>query len=317
MSIVWTKNFGLARAYVFGSLRGDAGGVYNIDMRYAVIDIGSNSVRLMIGDGVRTLSKTLDTTRLSEGLGLTGRLSAEAMERTARAALRFADEARRDGCELFAFATEAVRSAANGGEFVAMCAAGGVDVDVVKGCDEAKLGFFGAYSGGRQAVLDIGGASTELAVGSEAGLEYGKSLHIGSVRIRDLCGEDIGAVKRLVKETVGQYGKTPKFDKLISIGGTGSTLVSIDKKMKVYDAARVHGATLTRERIGRIAAEIHAVPMEDRDKIDGLPPKRKDVIVGAALLMCEVMDYLGKSEITISESDNQEGYLKFKLGQIS
>ena len=66
-----------------------------------------------------------------------------------------------------------------------------------------------------------------------------------------------------------------------------------------------------------IAAEIHAVPMEDRDKIDGLPPKRKDVIVGAALLMCEVMDYLGKSEITVSESDNQEGYLKFKLGQIS
>ena len=278
-------------------------------MKYAVIDIGSNSVRLMLSDGAITLGKRLESTRLSEGLSLSGALSADAIERTARAVANFVSEAKAEKCDVvYAFATEAVRSASNGAEFVARCARDGVKVDVLPGGDEAKLGFWGAYSGGRQAVLDIGGASTELAVGDECGLEYGKSLHIGSVRIRDLS---------LAASTVKQYGAVPTFDKLISIGGTGSTLVSVDKAMKVYDTTRVHGAVLTRARVEEIAMKIHSVPMDEREKIAGLPPKRKDVVVGAALLMCEVMDFLGAKEITVSESDNQEGYLKFKLGQIS
>lgn len=272
----------------------------------------------MLSDGAITLGKRLESTRLSEGLSLSGALSADAIERTARAVANFVSEAKAEKCDVvYAFATEAVRSASNGAEFVARCARDGVEVDVLPGGDEAKLGFWGAYSGGRQAVLDIGGASTELAVGDECGLEYGKSLHIGSVRIRDLCGEDIAAIKALAASTVKQYGAVPTFDKLISIGGTGSTLVSVDKAMKVYDTTRVHGAVLTRARVEEIAMKIHSVPMDEREKIAGLPPKRKDVVVGAALLMCEVMDFLGAKEITVSESDNQEGYLKFKLGQIS
>lgn len=294
------------------------GAVYNIGMKYAVIDIGSNSVRLMLSDGVTTLGKRLESTRLSEGLSLSGALSADAIERTARAVANFASEAKAEKCDVvYAFATEAVRSASNGAAFVARCARDGVEVDVLPGGDEAKLGFWGAYSGGRQAVLDIGGASTELAIGSESGLEYGKSLHIGSVRIRDLCGEDIAAIKALAASTVKQYGAVPTFGKLISIGGTGSTLVSVDKAMKVYDTTRVHGAVLTRARVEEIAMKIHSVPMAEREKIAGLPTGRKDVVVGAALLMCEVMDFLGAAEITVSESDNQEGYLKLKLGQIS
>lgn len=291
--------------------------MYNIGMKYGVIDIGSNSVRLMFSDGERTLGKTLDTTRLSEGLSLTGRLTDAAMERTANAVTTFACKAKAEGCDkVFAFATEAVRSAVNGGDFVALCARGGVDVDVVQGDREAQLGFWGAYSGGTQAVLDIGGASTELAVGDLGGLQYGKSLHIGSVRIRDLCGEDTDKIRALARATVVQYGKVPRFDKLLSIGGTGSTLVSVDKEMQVYDTHRVHGSVLTRERIEELAFNIHSVPMDEREKIVGLPPKRKDVVVGAALLMCEVMDYLGAKSIEVSESDNQEGYLKFALGQI-
>ena len=193
---------------------------------------------------------------------MSGALSADAIERTARAVANFANEAKAEKCDVvYAFATEAVRSASNGAEFVARCVRDGVKVDVLPGGDEAKLGFWGAYSGGRQAVLDIGGASTELAIGSESGLEYGKSLHIGSVRIRDLCGEDIAAIKALAASTVEQYGAVPTFDKLISIGGTGSTLVSVDKAMKVYDTTRVHGAVLTRARVEEIAMEIHSVPM--------------------------------------------------------
>ena len=243
------------------------GAVYNIGMKYAVIDIGSNSVRLMLSDGVTTLGKRLESTRLSEGLSLSGALSADAIERTARAVANFVSEAKAEKCDVvYAFATEAVRSASNGAEFVARCARDGVEVDVLPGGDEAKLGFWGAYSGGRQAVLDIGGASTELAIGSECGLEYGKSLHIGSVRIRDLCGEDIAAIKSLAASTVKQYGAVPTFDKLISIGGTGSTLVSVDKAMKVYDTTRVHGAVLTRARVEEIGDTFSADGRKREDR---------------------------------------------------
>ena len=287
-------------------------------MKYGVIDIGSNSVRLMTSDGRNTLSKTLRTTRLSEGLSLTGQLSAEAIARTADAVADFAAIAKAQGCdEVWAFATEAVRSARNGADFVAAAAQRGVSVDVIPGGTEAKLGFWGAYSGGTQAVLDIGGASSELAVGNESGLLYAKSLHLGSVRIFDLCREDVGAIAALAAETVQGYGEVPRFDKLISIGGTGSTLVSVDKEMEVYDSARVHGAVLTRARIEQIARRIHATPLSEREGIVGLPPKRKDVIVGAAMWMCAIMDYLKVGEITVSESDNQEGYLAMKLGTIN
>lgn len=295
-----------------------ARGIYNESMKYGVIDIGSNSVRLMVSDGTKTLYKRVNTTRLSEGLGLTGKLTEAAMSRTADAAAEFVRAAEEDGCgEIYAFATEAVRSASNGGEFVAMAAARGVTVDVVRGETEAKLGFYGAYSGGRQAVLDIGGASTELAIGGEDGMEYGKSLHIGSVRIKDLCGEDTDKIRAFAAKTVEGYGDgLPPFDKLISIGGTGSTLVSVRERMKVYDTSRVHGAVLKREEIEKLAEDIHAVPLNERGAIDGLPEKRRDVIVGAALLMCAVMDRLGSKEIVVSERDNQEGYLRYRLGLI-
>ena len=141
-------------------------------MKYAGIDIGSNSVRLMLSDGAITLGKRLESTRLSEGLSLSGALSADAIERTARAVANFVSEAKAEKCDVvYAFATEAVRSASNGAEFVARCARDGVKVDVLPGGDEAKLGFWGAYSGGRQAVLDIGGGAAEMAGRGGGGAE--------------------------------------------------------------------------------------------------------------------------------------------------
>lgn len=285
-------------------------------MKYAVIDIGSNSIRLLITDGKQSLCRMLEITRLSEGLNKSGYLCDAAMERTRAAIVGFAEEAKRQGCDrLLPFATEAVRSAKNGKNFVDMLEKDGIYIDVVSGDTEAKIGFFGAYEGGKIALVDIGGASTELAIGDENGIEYGKSLHVGSVRLKETFGEDVDAIKAYCDKTVGEYGaKGITFDRLYSIGGSASTLASVDAELESYDEKTLHHRSLSRQRIKNLVDRIHSTPIEERDGIKGLEPGRKDVIVGSGILLLSIMDYLGAQEVINSETSNMEGYLRYKLG---
>ncbi|MDE6362177.1 MAG: hypothetical protein K2L53_04295, partial [Clostridia bacterium] len=171
-------------------------------MKYAVIDVGSNSVRLMVSEELERIYKKINTTRLGMGLALTGRLDGDRMAETAAAVEQFVQEAKAEQCEeIFVFATEAVRSATNREEFVTLLADKGIDIEVVDSEDEAKLGFAGAYTQGVCCVLDIGGGSAELAVGDSDGLSYAKSLPIGLMRIYDKCQEDIEAIDAYVADT--------------------------------------------------------------------------------------------------------------------
>lgn len=285
-------------------------------MKYAVIDIGSNSVRLLVTDGSKSLLRMLKITRLSEGLNASGKLCDEAMRRTRDAIVAFAKEAEKLNCDaLYPFATEAVRSAVNGGEFVNMLKKDGINIDVVSGDVEAKIGFLGAYTSGKVALVDIGGASTELAVGDENGIEYGKSLHVGSVRLKESFGEDVEAISAYCKDKVKEYcleGIT--FDRLYSIGGSASTLASVDAQLKEYDETALHHRALSRDSIKQIVDTIHNTPMEKRDLITGLEPGRKDVIVGSGILLLCIMDYLDVDEVINSETSNMEGYLRYKTG---
>ena len=234
-------------------------------MKYAVIDVGSNSVRLMVSDGSETLYKKINTTGLARGLTLTGRLDRERMVITSEAIEEFVKEAKAEKCEeVFVFATEAVRSAANKDEFIKLLADKGIDIDVVASQDEAKLGFLGAYTDGVCCVLDIGGASAELAVGDKDGLTYAKSLPIGLVRIYDKCQEDLGAIDSYVSDMISGYGKLPRFDNLLAIGGTASTFVAIKENMKVYNSKVVDGYVLTRNDVDELTMRIHAMDMQER-----------------------------------------------------
>ncbi len=284
-------------------------------MKYAVVDIGSNSIRLLVSDGNKALLRMLEITRLAEGLNKSGVLSDAAMERTAAAIVRFRDVAVKEKCDkFFAFATEAVRSAANGGKFVEMLKKEGVNIDVVPGDVEAQIGFAGAYTSGTIALVDIGGASTELAIGDENGIKYGKSLHVGCVRLKESFGEDIAALKTFGDKEAEEYGvKGIKFDKMYCIGGSASTLASIDARLENYDEKALHHRTLSRERIVEMIDFIHNTPMDERDKIVGLEPKRKDIVVCSGVWLLCIMDYLGAKEVVNSETSNTEGYLKYRL----
>lgn len=280
-------------------------------MKKAVIDIGSNSVRLLVCEGRPVHDKTVVTTRLGENLSLTGRLSACAIERTAAAVLGLKREAEERGAdEIFVFATEAVRSAENGMDFVERVKEkANVAVDVIDGDTEAQIGFLGACSGTDfpSAVLDIGGASTELVAGCGREIFYRKSLPVGVVRLHDLYGDDADKTADHVKAAAADYGTPPPFERLVGIGGTATSLAFMHLKLPVYEAEKIHGCRLTLSDLYTLKGYILG-----GGDLSMLPKKRAEVIGCGACELIEIMKYVNAAEITISETDNLEGYLMYK-----
>lgn len=280
-------------------------------MKYATIDIGSNSVRLMISIDDLTLSKRIKTTALGQNLQQSGILNNDAMTRTSEAVFEFAKIAKSEGADkLFCFATEAVRSAANGKDFALMLKNGGVDVTIIPSSEEARLGFVGAYTEGECCVLDIGGASTELCVGNAEKIAYAKSLPLGVVRLRDLFGEDTQQMQRYIKKVILDYGQLPRFETLLGIGGSPTAFVAIIKQMQVYDPLKVNNTVITKSEIVEATRRIHAMSMDERLNVAGLAIERRNVIVGGGTILVSIMDYLNVDTITARESDNLEGFLK-------
>ena len=280
--------------------------------KIAVIDIGSNSVRLMMMADGKVLYKTLDTTRLGEGLASSSLLKREAAERTAAAVAAFYARANAEGAaSVYAFATAAVRSAENGSEFVArvreLCP---LDVEVSSGMEEAELGILGALGGREGGLVDAGGASTEIVVQKGGVLIYKKSVDIGVVRLKDMCGADAGKLKRAAEIAVEEYGKVPDGVPMYAIGGTATTLAALSLDMREYDSSRVTGTIVTAAQMRALAERLTKMRAEDIANLPGVQPKRADVLGGGAVLLSVVMDRLGFSELIVSDSDNLEGYAK-------
>lgn len=279
---------------------------------YAFLDIGSNSVRLMWGGTGRLRTKTILTTQLAEGLDASGKLGIVPMRRTAEAIRDLAVRACAEGADgVIAFATEAVRSASNGAEFVRIVReTAGVSVDVIDGETEAKCGFFGAAAdvGGRVGVLDIGGASVELVVG-ERSIEYARSLPLGAVRLRDrYCGDFVRFAAEL-PSLLGGYGVVPPFDRLVGIGGTPTTLVAMARGFDCYDPERVHGSILSADEIKDAARR--AAEMTTDELMSAYPTlvrRRAEVIPYGAMLLAGLVAKFGFDGIVVSEKDNLEGY---------
>ena len=293
--------------------------VYNkIHMIYGIIDIGSNSIRLLLSNGSKAIEdKKVVRTQLAYNLANTGVLDEEAMSRSIQVIKELVGYAKENGADyVWPFATEAVRSASNKEVFLNRLKDMGIDVDLIPAKNEAKLGFAGAYYGGRVAVMDVGGASSEIAVGDEKGLIYAKSIPIGIVKIKDVCSEDINKAEEYIESKIKDYGEVPEFDTLISIGGTASSFAAIAMEMEVYDSKKVDFFKLTYKDIEQAVEKIRILPMEERGQVKGLSLKRRDVIVGGGLLIMKIMKMLNKDYLVVRESDNQEGYLQYKLGEL-
>lgn len=286
-------------------------------MKVGIVDIGSNSVRFaMIADG-KTLYKKLRTTRLGEGLSNTGRLCEGAICRTAEAVEYFKEHAKQNGADKFyAFATAAVRSSSNGGEFLGrvkeQC---GVVVDVLSGEEEAAAGLLGALKGRDGGIIDVGGASSEVTMQRGGKTFYAKSIDIGTVRLFDLAGRDIQKLRKVVNEKISEYGDITADVPMYAIGGTATTIAAVKHGLKTYDASVVDGTCVTYEEADSLAERLICMSVEEVKKIDGMEPRRADIIGGGCLLLGGIMKKLKIDCVTVSESDNIEGYYLLKEGK--
>ena len=297
-------------------------------MKSAVIGIGSNSVRVLMADvqadTFDRIWRSREGTRLFAGLDQSGNLSQESMDKTLRAVSRMAAEARERGAERISiFATSAARDAANGEVFMEeVRQAAGVPLDIITGKEEAELSFLGASAAAEGAdrcgVIDIGGGSTEIAVGSRAGIEQSFSCQMGAVRLYQRLRldrkEDMTPVEVAASQILDEHlSACPGFSSpevWVGTGGTFTTLAAMVRCVPWTDRTNMHGTTVTVKEIRRIGEMLAEMDPEDRKRLPGLQPGRADIVVHGICILLGVMKRLEISSIIVSEWGNLDGYLR-------
>lgn len=283
-------------------------------MKYAVIDIGSNSVRLLLWADGCSLSKTVLTTRLGEGISFSPKLLPQAMDRTVTAISELQKKAQDFGAvKIYAFATAAVRSAVNGLDFINTVYENcGIVPEILSGEEEAEVGYLGALEGRDGGIIDVGGASSEITIGKNGKIIYAVSADVGAVRLKDVCGEDKQKLKKYIDEKILVYGTVPCCSMTL-IGGTATSLAALEYGVEPYDPKVIHHSTLTAERIGFWAEKLLSMKQSERLLLKGMDKKRADILGGGALLLYEILKKIRAEKVSVSETDNTEGYLMIKL----
>lgn len=284
-------------------------------MRKAIIDVGTNSVRLIVADcqaDIRVCATAIDMTRLGEGMGEERMIKPQPLERTSRTAAAFAQQARDLGAESIRMtATSAVREALNRQQVSeALTKAAQVSLEILSGVREAELSYAGAAQDFRQcgqalAVLDIGGGSTELVYESGEGLNKA-SVQAGAVRLQEnpaLAAQLPQILSALVSKNL------PKPLTLIGVGGTITSLAAMEQSLAVYSQERVHGYRLTKESVEHWQRQLTEMSLKERQAIVGLMPKRADIIGWGTLILMETMTLLQVAELTVSDKDLLYGLL--------
>lgn len=291
-------------------------------MRAATIDIGTNSVLLLVADSeggaLRPVLERATVTRLGEGVDRNRRLLDAACERTLACLTNYAAELRElDVDRLDAVGTSAMRDAAGGQEFVARAAAIlGVAPRVIDGNEEARLTFAGALSGlsqtGDVTVFDIGGGSTEIIVGSsrssERRIDAAVSLDIGSVRLFERhvrsdppTAEEMKSVQRDIALALANAPKPRPGATLVGVAGTITQLAALELELTSYDSMRVHGYTLTSSAVDRLATHLATLTLAERRVLRGMEPARADVLVVGSAIAQAVLQWSGAAELVVSD----------------
>ena len=279
---------------------------------YGIIDVGSNSVRARSFADGKILYSGLITTRLGEGLATGDSLTERSMAATISALQTFIAELIKSGAEeIAAFATEAVRSAKNGGKFLLRVKKEtGIEVDLIGGDEEGELALLGAVGDKDGAVIDIGGASAEISAVKDKKIIYSHSLPLGAVRLYGKCGDDENKLKKLVDARIVEYGKVPTELDFYAVGGTATTLAALDMRLDKYDESKVDGYVLSRAALEKDYALIVAADRQTRIEKLRIQEKRADIIGCGAYLLLEIMRTFGIEKVTVKESDNLLGYMK-------
>jgi len=296
-------------------------------VRIAVVDIGTNSTRLLLADvapdgSITELARRSEVTRLGVGVDSSGVLSDEAMERvfvalddysTMIEELGGADQRR-------AVLTSATRDAANGAEFTRQVAERyALDARAIAGEQEAQLSFLGATSGrdpgdGEQiVVVDIGGGSTELIIGHGRTVGFHVSTQLGVVRQSErqlahdppTAGElqELGEEIDEVLSAAAPAEERAHVETIIAVAGTATAMAAIDLELEPYDPDAVHGHRVSLERCREIAKRMASMPEAERRKVAGLHPDRAPTILAGTQILVRVIEAFGLDEVEVSEHD--------------
>jgi exopolyphosphatase / guanosine-5'-triphosphate,3'-diphosphate pyrophosphatase len=292
-------------------------------MRVAVVDMGTNSTRLLVADvvdgRVSEVERRSTVTRLGRGVDTSRQLAAEAIEDVCRTVGEYIEAYESLGAErVTAIATSAVRDAANSGAFLAeLRERFALDARILEGAEEARLVYLGAFIGRPAAdttlVVDIGGGSTELVVGSAGEVGFYASLQAGTVRHTERYlrtdPPDPGQLDELASDVRSLIDAELTGEAIaaaaegIAVAGTPTSLAAIDQELDPYDPDRVHGYRLPFESIQRMCSLLSSMTLEERLEVTGLHPGRAPTIVAGVVILIQVMRAFGLKEIEVSEHD--------------
>jgi exopolyphosphatase/guanosine-5'-triphosphate,3'-diphosphate pyrophosphatase len=306
-------------------------------MRVATIDIGTNTVLLLVAelrDGeLVAIDERATITRLGEGVDRTRALLPAAIARTCACLDAYATIIRGHGVDATGVVGTSAMRDASGGDLVRahVKSALGVEARVISGDEEARLTFAGAMSGvardGGDArglrevtVFDIGGGSTEVVVGTldatgaPGAIGYAHSFDVGSVRLTERhvhhdppTAAELDAARA---DAAAAFASIPA-DAIagdagdarapVGIAGTMTTLAAVAMTMETYDGARVHGHVMDVAELARVVAHLASLPLAERRTLPGLEPKRADVIVAGGIVALALLERLGASRVRISD----------------
>jgi exopolyphosphatase/guanosine-5'-triphosphate,3'-diphosphate pyrophosphatase len=301
--------------------------------RYAVVDVGTNSVKFHLAeraaDGAwRQLVDRAEVTRLGEGLDDSGRLQPAPMERTVDAIAAMADEARHRGAEaIAAVGTAGLRAAADSAEFVeAVQARCGIRIEVISGEEEARLAFLAATSGiervdGSLVVFETGGGSTQFTFGQEERVEEQFSVPVGAVRFTEQFGLDgvvddgtLAAALDAIAADLASLDGRPTPAALVGMGGAVTNLAAVKHELVTYDPEIVQGSVLALGDLDRQIELFRTRSAEERREVVGLQPKRAEVILAGACVVRTVLAKLRRESLVVSDRGLRHRLLVERFG---
>jgi exopolyphosphatase/guanosine-5'-triphosphate,3'-diphosphate pyrophosphatase len=297
-----------------------------MDLVFAAIDIGSNSTNLLIIDqSGQTLERIVRSTRLGANVATTGALSAESMQRTLECLSEYESLIKQHKVSRRrTVATAACRVANNTNQFFAeVKKISGTEPELISGEIEGALSFIGATSSLDEKmatlVIDIGGASTELMVGTET-LDFAVSIPFGAVNLTEAelhrdpprpeeLTNAISLVSDAIDDVAHNYPLMGQIDRVVGVAGTIVTVAAVEVGQKTFDPSALHKLKLSREAVEDVFRTLATERLSDRVFNPGLPRDRADIIVGGCCVLVAVMRRLQISEIVVSQYNLLDGLI--------
>ncbi|MBQ7155966.1 MAG: Ppx/GppA family phosphatase [Synergistaceae bacterium] len=294
----------------------------------AVIDIGSNSIKMRIADvmgkHVRVIRDETEVVRLGRGMSETGRLAAENMKVSCATVSRMVRRAKAAGASIYVVGTMALRTAENASEFVKMVKdACGLDVQIFSGEDEAKYSWLGAADGfdleGDAVMFDSGGGSTEFVLGCGQEIKKIVSVPIGAVNLsekfflpqtstvsKSACDSAVAHVTEMFRQNhIEEFAASS----VIGVGGGAVAMASVKNACENFTPPLLHGSILTRKDVTRQIRLYASLTLKERENIIGLPPSRADVVLGSACIIFAALGILNAPSCIISINGLRHGLL--------